>query len=381
MDEERRRLLALTEEKKNNRNALGKSIGIAKKKGQPTTEIDQLLIHMHQLDLEIEDLDSQVSILSDQIDQILVSVPNLPHSSVPDINTFSLPHEARHWGTPREFPWEPKSHRDIGKDLKVIDWGNGTKPSEIVSPVYWGAGAKLKRAVVQYSLNQLETAGYLEAQPANIMDQTCISKCGCNPEEARHFVKLDTDQFLAPYATLPLISIFQDTILKGSDLPVLHSTSLTCIQMHSSRTLSQFLQLGLIGLTTPELSYPEMEKMVFVVETILQNLGLPYRVLTPSATELKFSAAKTYIIKIWMPNQNSYVEVASITNSEAFIARRLGIRFRNAPKEKPQHVHTLDCILLIDQLIASLLENDQNDDGSVQLPTVLHAFAGTDRIC
>lgn len=385
-DEEKRSLLSLAEEKKSIRNTVGKKIGIARKKGQSANELETLMSEMHQLDEQITDLDASIAELSHQIDQILLSIPNLPHQSVPHSHSPKNDTEIRHWGTPRQFLWEPKSHWDIGNDLEIIDWHNASRITGMASVYYRGMGARLERVLVHYILSNLASKGFLELQPSSVVNLTYLAKCGYHSTEADDVVMYNADSFLVPSAAIPILSLVQDAILNPVQLPVLLCDYIDCFQKkditkaRSLLSLNQNRQIGLVAITAPDNSYIETNQMVALLETILQKLQLPYRIVTSSVADLTFRAAKTYVIEGWLPSQNNYIEVCSITNSEAFLSRRLNVRFRTAPKEKPQHVHMVECSLIIDHLIAAILENNQNGEGTVQMPEALFTHAGTDII-
>lgn len=334
MDEQRRRLLAEAEEKKARRNAASKQLGIAKKKGASAAETDVLMEEMRHAGTEIEALDAQIAQIDQQMEQALYTLPNLPHESVPVGADNHANTEVRSWGTPRAFLWEPKSHQDIGADLGLL-----FKESNSHSAVYRGMGARLKRAVINFLLDMHTSAGYEEVYfPASgASEQTEGS----------------------------ILQLYRDRILNAAQMPICHC--------HTAKAeFDQSAAVELISICHPEESDTQLEQITASAEKSLQLLGLPYRVVCLCTGKLDFSAAKTYAVEVWMPSCNRYVEISSCSNCEDFLARRTDIRFRCNAKEKPQYVHTLKgSSAVIERMVDAILENFQNDDGTVSVPEVL----------
>ena len=386
-DEERRRLLAQVEEKKALRNATSKKIGLARKNGADPTDI---MDEMRALGDEIAALDTQVSELDAAMETFLLTVPNLPHASVPLGADERDNVEQRRWGTPRVFPWEPKPHWDIGVDLGILDWESAAKISGARFTVYRGLGARLERAVINFFLNTHVENGYDEIYPPYMVTRETMTGTGQLPKFEEDAYKVDKDTFLIPTAEVPVTNLYREMILDGKQLPIRHCAYSTCFRAEAgsagrdTRGLirqHQFNKVELVKITKPEQSYDELESMTAAAEKVLQLLGLPYRVVVLCTGDMGFSAAKTYDIEVWMPSYGRYVEISSCSNCEDVQARRAGIRFRDNPKDKPQFAHTLNGSgVAVGRTVAAILENYQNEDGTVTVPEVLVPYMGTDII-
>lgn len=342
MDEQRRELLAAVEEKKALRNTASKQMGLAKKKGASAAE--DLMQTMRKLGTEIETLDAQIAQIDQKMDELLCTIPNLPHESVPVGADESANVEVRLWGSPRVFLWEPKSHREIGEDLGILSTEQAS-----FRAVYRGMGAQLKRAVINLMLDTHASIGYEEVHFS-------VSSVPDSMEES-------------------VLQLYQERILNASQMPVCHC------YLSEGRYKNALDAVKLVKICRPEESYAELEHMTVSAEKVLQLLGLPYRVVCLSTGSMDFSAAKTYAVEVWMPSCRRYVPLSSCSNCEDFLARRMGIRYRTNPKEKPQYVHTLNGRgAVVAQTIDAILENFQNDDGSVTLPEVLVPYMRTEFI-
>lgn len=389
-DEQRRKLLASVEEKKALRNTASKQIGLAKKKGAPDSEIASIMEDMRKLGQEIEALDAQLAALDQQMEQFLLTLPNLPHSSVPVGTDEHSNQEIRRWGTPRTFAWEPKPHWDIGTDLGILDWESAAKISGARFTVYRGLGARLERAVINFFLNTHTADGYEEILPPYMVTRAAMTGSGQLPKFEQDAYQVNPDTFLIPTAEVPVTNLYRDMILDDAQLPIRHCAYSACFRAEAgsagrdTRGLirqHQFNKVELVKIARPEESYAELEHMTASAEKVLQLLGLPYRVVCLCTGDMGFSAAKTYDIEVWMPSYNRYVEISSCSNCEDFQARRAGIRYRSHPKDKPQYVHTLNGSgVAVGRTVAAILENCQNDDGTVSVPEVLVPFMGTDLI-
>lgn len=389
-DEARRRLLAEVEEKKALRNTTSKRIGEAKKAGAPESETAAIMEEMRRLGDEIAAGDADIAELDAAMDDFLMNVPNFPHQSVPIGADERDNLEARRLGTPRDFAWEPKPHWDIGTDLKILDFDTAAKVSGARFTFYRGLGARLERAVINFFLNTHVEAGYDEVYPPYMVTRNAMTGTGQLPKFEEDAYKVDKDTFLIPTAEVPVTNMYRDMILDGAVLPIRHCAYSTCFRAEAgsagrdTRGLirqHQFNKVEMVKIAKPEQSYDELESMTRQAEKVLELLGLPYRVVTLCTGDMGFSAAKTYDIEVWMPSYGRYVEISSCSNCEDFQARRAGIRYRENPKDKPIFAHTLNGSgVAVGRTVAAILENYQNEDGSVTVPEALRPYMRTDVI-
>lgn len=389
-DERRRKLLLEVEEKKALRNAESKKIGQAKKEGASEAEMAAIMDEMRRVGDEISALDAEVARLDAAMEAFLMTLPNLPHASVPIGLDDRDNVEQRRWGTPRQFEWTPKAHWDIGVDLGILDWDTAAKISGARFTVYRGLGSRLERSVINFFLNTHVENGFDEVYPPYMVTRASMTGTGQLPKFEEDAYKVDENTFLIPTAEVPVTNMYREMILDGAKLPIRHCAYSTCFRSEAgsagrdTRGLirqHQFNKVELVKITKPEQSYDELESMTAAAEKVLQMLGLPYRVVTLSTGDMGFSAAKTYDIEVWMPSYNRYVEISSCSNCEDFQARRAGIRYRESPKDKPQFAHTLNGSgVAVGRTVAAILENYQNEDGSVTVPDVLVPYMGTNII-
>ena len=389
-DEERRALMAEVEEKKALRNQTSKKIGLAKKNGASEEETAAIMREMRELGDVIDALDEKINELDAKMQQFLMSVPNIPNPRVPIGKDDSENVEVRRWGTPRQFGWEPKAHWDIGTDLKILDFDTAAKISGARFTIYRGLGSRLERSIINFFLNTHVDAGYDEVYPPYMVTRATMTGTGQLPKFEDDAYKVDQDTFLIPTAEVPVTNMYRDMILDGAQLPIRHCAYSTCFRAEAgsagrdTRGLirqHQFNKVEMVKITKPEQSYDELESMTAEAEKVLQMLGLPYRVVTLCTGDMGFSAAKTYDIEVWMPRYGRYVEISSCSNCEDFQARRAGIRYRENPKAKPQFAHTLNGSgVAVGRTVAAILENYQNEDGTVTVPEVLRPYMGTDII-
>ena len=389
-DEERRALMAEVEEKKALRNQTSKKIGLAKKNGASEEETAAIMREMRELGDVIDALDEKINELDAKMQQFLMSVPNIPNPRVPIGKDDSENVEVRRWGTPRQFGWEPKAHWDIGTDLKILDFDTAAKISGARFTIYRGLGSRLERSIINFFLNTHVDAGYDEVYPPYMVTRATMTGTGQLPKFEDDAYKVDKDTFLIPTAEVPVTNMYREMILDGAQLPIRHCAYSTCFRAEAgsagrdTRGLirqHQFNKVEMVKITKPEQSYDELESMTAEAEKVLQMLGLPYRVVTLCTGDMGFSAAKTYDIEVWMPSYGRYVEISSCSNCEDFQARRAGIRYRENPKAKPQFAHTLNGSgVAVGRTVAAILENYQNEDGTVTVPEVLRPYMGTDII-
>lgn len=383
----RRKLLASVEEKKNIRNEKSKEIAQIKRAGGDATEI---MDAMRALGDEIAAADADIAELDASMEEFLMTVPNFPAKDVPIGKDDTENVEQRRWGTPRAFAWEAKPHWDIGTDLGILDFDTAAKISGARFTIYRGLGSRLERSVINFFLNTHVEAGYDEVYPPYMVTRQTMTGTGQLPKFEEDAYKVDKDTFLIPTAEVPVTNMYRDMILDGSQLPIRHCAYSSCFRAEAgsagrdTRGLirqHQFNKVELVKIAKPEQSYDELESMTAEAEKVLKLLGLPYRVVTLSTGDMGFSAAKTYDIEVWMPSYNRYVEISSCSNCEDFQARRAGIRYRENPKDKPQFVHTLNGSgVAVGRTVAAILENYQNEDGTVTVPEALRGFMGTDVI-
>ncbi|HNW87704.1 MAG TPA: serine--tRNA ligase [Candidatus Limiplasma sp.] len=389
-DEKRRALMAEVEEKKALRNQTSKQIGAAKKNGATEAETAAIMEEMRRLGDEITAIDSDIAELDASINDFLMSTPNYPHASVPVGEDDRANVEQRRWGTPRAFAWEPKPHWDIGTDLKILDFDGAAKISGARFTVYRGLGARLERAIISFFLDTHIAAGFEEILPPYMVTRATMTGTGQLPKFEEDAYKVDPNTFLIPTAEVPVTNLYRDMILDGDQLPIRHCAFSACFRSEAgsagrdTRGLirqHQFNKVEMVKIAKPEQSYEELETMTAEAEKVLQLLGLPYRVVCLSTGDMGFSSAKTYDIEVWMPSYNRYVEISSCSNCEDFQARRAGIRYRETAKDKPQFCHTLNGSgVAVGRTVAAILENYQNDDGSVTVPEALRPYMHTDII-
>ena len=389
-DEKRRTLMAQVEEKKALRNAESKKIGEIKKRGGSAEEVAGIMEEMRKVGDEIAAFDADIAELEAAMDAFLMTLPNFPHESVPLGKDDHDNVEKRRWGTPREFGWTPKAHWDIGTDLGILDFDTAAKVSGARFTFYRGLGSRLERSIINFYLNTHVENGYDEVYPPYMVTRATMTGTGQLPKFEDDAYKVDKDTFLIPTAEVPVTNMYREMILDGAQLPIRHCAYSTCFRAEAgsagrdTRGLirqHQFNKVEMVKITKPEQSYDELESMTAEAEKVLQMLGLPYRVVTLCTGDMGFSAAKTYDIEVWMPSYGRYVEISSCSNCEDFQARRASIRYRETPKDKPQFVHTLNGSgVAVGRTVAAILENYQNEDGTVTVPEALVPYMGTNII-
>ncbi len=383
-DELRRKLLSDVEEKKALRNQTSKQIGQAKRKGAGESEMAAIMEDMRTLGDAIAGLDAQIAELDAAINDFVMRTPNYPHASVPVGKDDGANVEQRRVGEPRVFAWEPKPHWDIGTDLKILDFDAAAKISGARFTVYRGLGARLERAIISFFLDTHIAAGFEEILPPYMVTRATMTGTGQLPKFEEDAYKVDPNTFLIPTAEVPVTNLYRDMILSGDQLPIRHCAFSACFRSEAgsagrdTRGLirqHQFNKVEMVKITKPEQSYEELESMTAEAEKVLTLLGLPYRVVCLSTGDMGFSAAKTYDLEVWMPSYGRYVEISSCSNCEDFQARRASIRYREAAGDKPQFCHTLNGSgVAVGRTVAAILENYQNEDGSVTVPEALRPY-------
>lgn len=385
LEEQRRVRLVEVEQLKNLRNVVSEEIARLKKAGQNPEE---LVSNMRNTSLRIKQLDEQVREVEENLQQILLGIPNIPHTSVPVGSSEEDNPVLRTWGEPPQFDFTPRPHWEIGESLDILDFARGVKIAGARFTVYKGLGARLERALINYMLDlHTEKHGYQEIFPPFMVNRQCMVGTGQLPKFEEDMFHVDkTDYFLVPTAEVPVTNLFRDEILEDKQLPIKLTAYTACFRAEAgaagrdTRGLirqHQFNKVELVKFSRPEDSYAELERLTADAEEVLQGLGLPYRVITLCTADIGFSSAKTYDLEVWLPSFNTYREISSCSNFEDFQARRANIRYRPGPKAKPQFVHTLNGSgVAVGRTVAAILENYQQADGSVVIPEALRPYMG-----
>lgn len=385
LDQKRRDLLYEAEQLKNKQNTVSKEIPKLKKEGK---DVAPIFAEMKQLSEEVKELDNKLRETEQELEKIMLTIPNIANDTVPDGDTDEDNVEIRHFMEPTSFDFEPKAHWDLGENLDILDFGRAAKITGTRFTVYKDAGARLERAVINFFLNtHTEEHGYTEIFPPYMVHRNSMVGTGQLPKfEEDAFKVVDTDYFLIPTAEVPVTNLYREQILSGDDLPIKHVAYSACFRAEAgsagrdTRGLirqHQFNKVELVKFAEPEHSYEELEKLTRDAEHVLQLLKLPYRVVKICIGDLGFTAAMKYDIEVWMPSYNRYVEISSCSNFEDFQARRAGIKYKKDPKDKPRFVHTLNGSgVAVGRTVAAILENYQNEDGSVTVPEVLVPYMG-----
>ncbi|MGL5150960.1 MAG: serine--tRNA ligase [Clostridium sp.] len=389
LDEERRKILVEVEALKSKRNSVSAEIPKRKKAGEDVTPI---MTEMRELGDKIKEDDVRVNEINEKIEYIMLRIPNIPNPQVPDGDTDEDNVEIKVWGEPTKFNFEPKAHWDLGTDLDILDFERGGKVSGSRFTVYKGLGARLERSIINYFLDTHTCEnGYSEVLPPYMVNRDSMMGTGQLPKFEEDAFKLENNGFfLIPTAEVPVTNMYKNEVLAGEILPIKHAAYSACFRAEAgsagrdTRGLirqHQFNKVELVKFCKPEQSYEELDKLVKDAESVLQGLGLPYRIVRICKGDLGFTAALKYDIEVWMPSYNRYVEISSCSNFEDFQARRANIKYKETPKDKPQFVHTLNGSgLAIGRTFAAILENYQREDGSIELPEALRRFMNCEEI-
>lgn len=387
LDEERRKILVDVEALKKQRNEVSAEIPKRKKAGEDVTEV---MAEMREIGDKIKADDAKVSELNDKINYIMLRIPNIPNPAVPEGETDEDNVEIKRWGEPTKFNFEPKAHWDLGTDLDLLDFERGGKVAGSRFTVYKGMGARLERSIINYFLDKHTFEnGYTEVLPPYMVNRDSMTGTGQLPKFEEDAFKVENNgYFLIPTAEVPVTNMYRNETLEGDKLPIKHSAYSACFRAEAgsagrdTRGLirqHQFNKVELVKFCKPEQSYEELDKLVQDAESVLQGLELPYRIVRICKGDLGFTAALKYDIEVWMPSYNRYVEISSCSNFEDFQARRANIKYKNSPKEKPQFVHTLNGSgVAIGRTVAAILENYQQEDGSVVIPEALKEYMRCD---
>ncbi|OES45476.1 serine--tRNA ligase [Domibacillus iocasae] len=385
LEKKRRELLGQTEELKGKRNSVSQEVARLKKEKQ---DADALITEMREVGEKIKELDADLRETEEKLEQLMLRMPNIPHESVPAGDSEDDNVEIRTWGNVPSFDFEAKPHWDLATDLDILDFERAGKVTGSRFTFYKGAGSKLERALISFMLDlHTEEHGYTEMMPPYMVNRTSMTGTGQLPKFEEDAFRIEAeDYFLIPTAEVPVTNYHRDEILNGEDLPISYAAYSACFRSEAgsagrdTRGLirqHQFNKVEMVRFVKPEDSYEELETLTGHAEKVLQLLGLPYRVLDMCSADLGFTAAKKYDIEVWLPSYDAYKEISSCSNFEGFQARRANIRFRREKNGKPEHVHTLNGSgLAIGRTVAAILENYQQEDGSILVPEVLRPYMG-----
>ena len=380
LDEEKRALTLKVDELKNFRNQKSKEIGKIKAQGG---DIAPVMAEVSHIGDEITTLDTQVKELDDKIFAILSAVPNIPRDSIKTGKDETENEELRRWGTPRVFDFESKAHWDLATDLDILDFDRATKITGSRFTVYKGAGARLERALINFMLDlHTEKQGYTEVFTPVMVNAKTMFGTGQLPKFEEDLFKVkDTDYYLIPTAEVPVTNLHAGEIIDGNKLPIYYTAYTPCFRSEAGAAgrdtrgiirQHQFNKVEMVKFSKPETSYEELNKLTNDAEEVLQKLGLPYRVIELCTGDIGFSSACTYDIEVWLPSYNAYKEISSCSNMTDFQARRANIRYKETSNSKSEYVHTLNGSgLAIGRTVAAILENYQNEDGSITVPEAL----------
>jgi seryl-tRNA synthetase len=387
LDQKRRAAISQSEQLKARRNAESAAISQLRREGADTTARQA---QMRAIGGEISSLDEQVKTLDEEFRELLAGIPNVPHESVPAGKDSEDNVEVRRVGQPRPFEFEPKAHWDLGPELGILDLERAAKITGARFALYWGLGARLERALINFMLDvHTREHGYTEVLPPFLVNSASLFGTGQLPKFKEDLFKCEGhDLWLIPTAEVPVTNIYRDETLEADALPIKLCAYTPCFRSEAGSygrdvrgiiRQHQFQKVELVKFTRPGESYEELEKLTADAEDILRRLDLPFRTMVLCAGDIGFSSAKTYDIEVWLPGQNAYKEISSCSNYEAFQARRAGIRFKSG--KKSEFVHTLNGSgLAVGRTWVAIVENYQQKDGSVVVPEVLRPYLNAEVI-
>jgi seryl-tRNA synthetase len=387
LDAERRAALTEAEQLKAQVNSKTTEVQQLRRQGQDATSIQQ---EVRAIGEQASMLDKKAKAADESFRDLIAGVPNIPHESVPVGKSADDNVEIRRWGTPREFDFTPKAHWDLGPELKILDLERAAKITGARFAVYWGIGARLERALINFFIDvHTREHGYTEVLPPFLINSASLFGTGQLPKFKQDLFKIEENDFwLAPTAEVPVTNLFRDEILNPADLPISLCAYTPCFRSEAGSygrdvrgiiRQHQFQKVELVKFTLPEQSWDEHEKLTADAEDILKRLGLPYRTMVLSTGDMSASSAKTYDLEVWLPGQNAYKEISSCSNFEAYQARRMPIRVKTG--KKTEYVHTLNGSgLAVGRTWVAIVENYQQADGSVIVPEPLRPYLGTDVI-
>jgi seryl-tRNA synthetase len=389
LDQRRRELIGETEALKSKRNEVSKQVAEFKREKK---DADHLITEMREVGDKIKTIDDELRLVEEDLHGIMLTLPNLPHESVPIGETEDDNVPVRHWGEVPEFSFEAKAHWDIAADLNIVDFERGAKVTGSRFAFYKGLGARLERALINFMMDLHEDEhGYTEVLPPYMVNRQSMTGTGQLPKFEEDAFKIrEEDYFLIPTSEVPVTNMHREEILTAEELPITYAAYSACFRSEAgsagrdTRGLirqHQFNKVELVRFVKPENSYDELETLTGHAEKVLQLLNLPYRVLSMCTADLGFTAAKKYDIEVYLPSYGTYREISSCSNFEDFQARRAQIRFRREAKGKPEFVHTLNGSgLAIGRTVAAILENYQQEDGSIIIPEVLRPYMGNKEV-
>jgi len=387
LDHERRSILRELESLRAERNAKSKEIGMLKRKGEDTSSLEE---EVKKIKESIEAYEEKLASVEEKLRDLMLRIPNLPHKSVPIGKDESENVEVRRWGKPKDFSFEPRPHWEIGERLGIFDFERAGKISGSRFVILKDWGAKLERALINFMLDLHSRKGYKEVWPPHLVRPEILIGTGQLPKFEEELYKCERDDlYLIPTAEVPLTNLYRDEILSEEDLPIYMVSYTPCYRREAGSygkdirgiiRQHQFNKVELVKIVKPEHSYEELEKLTADAEDVLKLLGLPYRVVLLCTGDMGFASAKTYDIEVWFPSQGRYREISSCSNCEDFQARRMNARYRDA-QGKLRFVHTLNGSgLAVGRTLAAILENYQQEDGSVVVPEALRDYLKIDII-
>ena len=390
-DRKWRELMGAAESLRSYQNTVSKKIAELKKTKQDASE---QIAEMRQVSQKIKELNESVQVHKNEVDEILINVPNIPHLSTPVGDSEADNIEVKRWGDLPTFDFEPKPHWELAEALDIIDFRRGAKVAGSNFVLFKGLGAKLERALINFMLDlHVSQHGYTEISPPFVANRPTMTGTGQLPKFEEDMYRCDrdgahesSDLFLIPTAEVPVTNIFAGEELDGRNLPIYYTAYTPCFRREAGSygrdtrglvRVHQFDKVEMVKFTLPETSYDEHELLLANAEDVVQALGLPYRVVTLCTADLGFAAAKCYDIEVWAAAEEKFLEVSSCSNFEEFQARRAKIRFRREPGAKPEFVHTLNASgLALPRVVIAILENYQQADGSICVPEVLKPYMG-----
>lgn len=388
LHEKKKKLQQEFDNLRSEQNQKSKDIAKLKKEGGDASSI---LSDMEKVASRIRDLGPEVSQIDAELQQLLLVIPNIPHSSVPVGSDAEANKEVRQWGKKPEFSFKPKEHWELGEKLGILDFERGAKIAGARFTLYRDMAARLERALINFMLDTHRVEhGYEEVLPPFLANAESLTATGQLPKFEADLFKTTTNHYLAPTAEVPVTNIFRDEILKEEDLPIKMCAYTPCFRSEAGSygkdvkgliRQHQFNKVELVTFAHPDKSFEILEQLTGHAEKILQKLGLHYRTIVLCTGDMGFGSAKTYDIEVWLPGQNAYREISSCTNFEDFQARRAQIRFKETQSKKNRLVHTLNGSgLAVGRTVVAILENYQQADGSILIPEVLRPYLQTDRI-
>ena len=391
VDAQRRQAITAAETMKAHRNQKSEEIAKLKKSGQ---DASALMAETKELRQQIQDLEKAAEEYDNNLRQILIGIPNLPHASVPIGNSAEQNVEVRRWGTPPKFDFTPKPHWELGEQLGVLDLERAVKITGARFAVYWDLGARLERSLANFMLDlHTKQHGYTEVLPPYLVNSDSLYGTGQLPKFAEDQFRVphgDKDLWLIPTAEVPVTNLYRNEVIDAARLPVCLTAYTPCFRSEAGSygkdvrgiiRQHQFQKVELVKFARPETSYDELEKLTHDAEEVLQKLGIHYRVMALCTGDMGSSSAKTYDIEVWLPGQQLFREISSCSNFEAYQARRANIRYRPEGKNKTELVHTLNgSALAVGRTWVAIVENYQQADGTVLIPEALRPYMGTDRV-